>query len=308
MGHAFCDFAEVDAAGDNVDFVWVHLDLSDATAQAWLRRRPWPADVIEMVAAPIQRGRLFMTPEMIYGHLRDFRDLPDTVTLQAGSLSVVASRRLLVTGRRIPLRSIEELRSRVEARVVGPESPFGLITEFFRALNDIGEGLLQEATEHLSAVEAKALRRDPARYRADILEMRRDSVRVARDMAYKRTAMLEIARERPALFSVDEFDRFNRQIHRYAALVEDAQEYAEHCQNLLEEMRAQVDEQTNRNLYILTTFSVIFLPATLIASIWGMNVGGIPFSSSPNGFWVVAGLIAAAFALVAVILFRFKPF
>jgi hypothetical protein len=35
------------------------------------------------------------------------------------------------------------------------------------------------------------------------------------------------------------------------------------------------------------------------ASIWGMNVGGIPFSGSPNGFWVVAGLIAAVFTLVA---------
>jgi len=87
--HALSDFAEADVAGNNVDFVWVHLDLSDATAQAWLRRRPWPADVIEMVAAPIQRGRLFMTPEMIYGHLRDFRDLPDTVTLQAGSSALL---------------------------------------------------------------------------------------------------------------------------------------------------------------------------------------------------------------------------
>ena len=138
--------------------------------------------------------------------------------------------------------------------------------------------------------------------------MRRDSIRVARDMAYKRTAMLELARERPVLLSADEFDRFNRQIHRYAALVEDAEEYAEHCQFLLEELRAQVEEETNRNLFILTMFSVIFLPATLIASIWGMNVGGIPFSSSPNGFWVVAGLIAAVFALVAIILFRFRLF
>jgi Mg2+ and Co2+ transporter CorA len=85
--------------------------------------------------------------------------------------------------------------------------------------------------------------------------MRRDSIRVARDMAYKRTAMLELARERPVLFPVEEFDRFNRQIHRYAALVEDAQEYAEHCQFLLEELRAQVEEETNRNLYILTMFS-----------------------------------------------------
>ena len=122
-------------------------------------------------------------------------------------------------------------------------------------------------------------------------------------MAYKRAAMLELARERPALFPAEEFDRFNRQIHRYSALVEDAQDYAEHCQFLVEELRAQVEEETNRNLYILTMFSVIFLPATLIASIWGMNVGGIPFSGSSNGFWVIGGLIAAVFTLVAIVLF-----
>ena len=308
LGHALDDFVEVDTAPGGADFVWVHLDLSDATAQAWLRRRPWPADVIEMVAAPVQRGRLFIAPDMVYGHLRDFRDAPDAVTLQAGSLCVVASRTLFVTGRRIPLRSVQETRRRVEAGTIRPETPFGLITEFFRALNDIGEGLLQKATERLSAMESKVLKRNIAGSREEILEMRRESVQVARDMAYKRTAMLELTRERPVLLSVDEFDRFNRQIHRYAALVEDAEEYAEHCQVLLEELRAQVEEETNRNLYILTIFSVIFLPATLIASIWGMNVGGIPFSGSPNGFWVVAGLIAAVFTLVAIVLSRFRFF
>jgi zinc transporter len=137
-------------------------------------------------------------------------------------------------------------------------------------------------------------------------EMRRDSIRVARDMAYKRTAMLEFTRERPALFPAEEFDLFNRQIQRYAALVEDAQEYAEDCQSLVEELRAQVEEETNRNLYTLTMFSVIFLPATLIASIWGMNVGGIPFSGSSNGFWVVAGVIAAVFTLFAIVLYWFR--
>jgi len=305
LGQSLHDFAEADVTAGNADFVWVHLDLSDAAEQAWLRRRPWPPDVVEMVAAPIQRGRLFIAPDMVYGHLRDFRDEPDAVTLQAGSLCVVASRTLLVTGRRIPLRSVEEVRRRVEARTIQPESPFGLITEFFRALNDIGEGLLQEATERLGAMEAKVLKRSIAGSREEILEMRRESIRVARDMAYKRTAMLELAREHPTLLSAAEFDRFNRQIHRYAALVEDVQDYAEHCQFLLEELRAQVEEETNRNLYILTMFSVIFLPATLIASIWGMNVGGIPFSGSPNGFWAVAGLIAAAFTSIALVLLRY---
>jgi zinc transporter len=302
------DLAEADIAASNADFVWVHLNLDDAEAQAWLRRRPWPRDVIEMVGAPIQRGKLFITPDLIYGHLRDFRDEPDAATLQAGSLSIVASRILVVTGRRIPLRSIEELRRRVEARAILPASPFALISEFFKALNDIGEDLLQRAGERLRAMESKVLRRNSAGHRENILEVRRGSIEVARDMAYKRTAMLDLVRERPLLFPADEFDRLNRQIHRYAALVEDAQEYAEQCQFLLDELRAQVEEETNRNLYILTMLSAIFLPATLIASIWGMNVAGIPFGDSPNGFWMVGGLIAGACALTAVVLSRFRFF
>ena len=35
---ALRDIAEADAMG-NADFLWVHLDLRDAAAQAWLRRR-----------------------------------------------------------------------------------------------------------------------------------------------------------------------------------------------------------------------------------------------------------------------------
>src|SRR5262245_15942508 len=219
LGQSLHDLAEVDIAAGNGDFVRVPLDLREAAAQAWLKRCPWSPDVVEMVAAPIQRGRLFIASDMVYGHLRDFRDEPDAVTLQAGALCVVASRRLLVTGRRIPLRSIEELRSRVEARTIRSESPFGLITEFFRALNDTGEGLLQKATERLSAMESKVLKRNIVGSREEILETRRESVQVARDMAYKRTAMLELARERPVILSVEEFDRFKRQIHRYAELV-----------------------------------------------------------------------------------------
>jgi len=58
----------------------------------------------------------------------------------------------MVTGRRLPLLSIEEVRRRVDAGTALPGSPFELITEFFKALNDIGEGLLQEASERVSAL------------------------------------------------------------------------------------------------------------------------------------------------------------
>ena len=42
----------------------------------------------------------------------------------------------------------------MKAHTVLPASPCGLITEFFRALNDIGESLLQQASERRSAMES----------------------------------------------------------------------------------------------------------------------------------------------------------
>src|SRR5215472_1812746 len=81
---AVSTLAGVDAAAATADFVWVHLNLSDTAGQTWLHSRSWPHDVVEMVAAPVQRDKLFFTRELIYGHLRDFR-AGSAAALQAGS-------------------------------------------------------------------------------------------------------------------------------------------------------------------------------------------------------------------------------
>ncbi len=51
--------------------------------------------------------------------------------------------------------------------------------------------------------------------------------------------------------------------------------------------------RTNEIIRILTVFSVIVLPLTLIASVWGMNVI-LPFSESSFGFWIIMGIMFIA--------------
>ena len=43
---------------------------------------------------------------------------------------------------------------------------------------------------------------------------------------------------------------------------------------------------------MLTAFSVIILPLTLIASLWGMNVG-VPGEGDPGDFWLIVGGMTA---------------
>jgi len=60
--------------------------------------------------------------------------------------------------------------------------------------------------------------------------------------------------------------------------------------------------RVNDVLRVLTAFSVVILPLTLIASIWGMNVG-VPGEGSTTAFWII---IAAMVALLATMLGYFR--
>ena len=57
-------------------------------------------------------------------------------------------------------------------------------------------------------------------------------------------------------------------------------------------------DQTNRNLQVLAIVTAVFLPASLIAAIFGMNVGGLPFVSDSSGFVWVLLLVVAVSAFV----------
>ena len=57
--------------------------------------------------------------------------------------------------------------------------------------------------------------------------------------------------------------------------------------------------KANEIIRVLTVFSVVVLPLTLIASIWGMNVI-VPLAESPFGFWeIVGGMTVILIAMFA---------
>ena len=49
---------------------------------------------------------------------------------------------------------------------------------------------------------------------------------------------------------------------------------------------AQIAHRTNETFRVLTAISVIVLPLTLLASIWGMNVH-VPGEQNTTAFWVI---------------------
>ncbi len=63
-----------------------------------------------------------------------------------------------------------------------------------------------------------------------------------------------------------------------------------------------MSNRVNLELRTLTMVAMLFMPASLIAGIFGMNFRIMPLLESANGFWFVMGMMAAI-AVVMITIF-----
>jgi magnesium transporter len=95
------------------------------------------------------------------------------------------------------------------------------------------------------------------------------------------------------------FDDISDAAERIWELLENYKEVIEGLESTNESV---LSHRLNESFRILTAASVVLLPLTLIASIFGMNVH-FPGSGEAITFWIILGLLAAVLVAL-VILFR----
>jgi magnesium transporter len=66
-----------------------------------------------------------------------------------------------------------------------------------------------------------------------------------------------------------------------------------------------INLKRNDTMKVLTVFSVVLMPLTLIASIWGMNTTFLPFRDVPLDFYIITGIMLVIF-IIMLIYFRLK--
>jgi len=107
------------------------------------------------------------------------------------------------------------------------------------------------------------------------------------------------------------YERLNGNVQQYWADIlndlqkiwdrlEDSQELIE---GISESNESLLSSKTNQIIRVLTIFSAIVLPLNLIASIYGMNIRGLPFAQDQNPFVLI---LLTMLIIGGVMLFVFK--
>jgi zinc transporter len=151
--------------------------------------------------------------------------------------------------------------------------------------------IVRDSTTRVNAVEDGLLANRVGSSRAKLGGLRRVLVRLQRLLAPEPAALFRLLSRPPAWLSEQDVQDLRQAAEEFSAAVADSAALVERVKILQEELAALLNERTNRTLFVLTVVTVLALPFNVIAGLFGMNVGGVPFADSSEGFWVVVGLV-----------------
>jgi zinc transporter len=296
--------------------LWLHFDLVDQRTATTLQSL-LPAAGFTLLASVVQTflrasaaPELHFTQGVVHGALLDRVIDMDGVREEQSLLNIVCMRRLLLTGRRMHLRSVSTLRTQArEGQLRG--TPSSLLDQLGRLTADEHARELEHEDHLLDQYEDVVLTESRGVERGHIIHMRHRLVRVHRELAsllrlYDR-ADREIRIESPraagaggeagAGYASDWID--------FGSLVQYLQDLDGHClalhdraRLLQDEVSAQLTVQTNRQLYVLSILTAVLGPPTIVVGMFGMNTGGLPLTERASGFLIALVLCALSSLLV----------
>ena len=294
-----CSVLDGESNGD--DFLWLHFNLANKASERWLRRRLSLPDAFHTALDHTRSTRVEVAGDAVIAVINDVT-LFGLDASTVSTMTMCVDRRLLVSARHTPLRSVERLR---ESVLAGERfrSPVELLAHLLRDQSDVLVQIVREATGQVDRIEDGLIAHQVVSSRAKLGALRRVLVRLQRLLAPEPAALFRLLNRPPAWVRADDVEDLRQSAEDLSSAVADCVALVERVRLIQEEMFAVVNEQTSRTLFILTVVTVLALPMTIISGLFGMNVDTIPLQHHNSAFWILVGVMAGIAGLGAFLMF-----
>ena len=166
--------------------------------------------------------------------------------------------------------------------------------------------LVDHLSEQAEALEEEAMTRPSPALLVRINPCKRDTLTVRRAVWPLRELVGTLQRGDRANFSA-ETRLYLRDVQDHSIhVLESLDGVRDQLGDLLEIYLSSVSNRLNVEVRVLTVLSVLFLPATLIAGIWGMNFDRMPLTGENEGFWWVIGIMVVCATAMAGLFWRHR--
>jgi magnesium transporter len=276
---------------------WVNIENPTPLECAWLEEQFGfhPLD-LEDVLSRNQRPKIDEYPDYLFIVLH-FPVFDRAVgRLNAGELDMFVGQNYLVTIPNQPLQPVQYLFERCRQKEELREQHFSKGSGYllYRIVDDSFDycfPMLRKIGNKLDAVEDQIFSGRSEEVVRDISNVKQEIINFRKVVRPQRTMLRDLENAKQPFLAPTEgelevyFDDIADAHERIWDMLENYKEVVEALEDTNESV---ISHRVNDILRFLTAISVIVLPLTLIASIWGMNVG-IPGEGDTEDFFVVVG-------------------
>lgn len=285
-------------------WLWLHLNLTELRGLRLPTSLALPPPAMSLLLSHDNHQQLHAADDCLYGVFADLVRNLDGPSDEVANLHFAMTERVLVSGRRHALCSVDAARTVIE----GGGRRLGTVAELLELVvehvADAMDRLADRICIELDGIEDVLTTHAPRDERKRLARLRRTSVTLHRQLAGLRTVFHRLEREgtdnlRPPLRVAA-----GKLAQRLDALDHDIIEMRDRAWLLQEEIGTILTEESNRSLNILTVITTLVLPPTLVTGVFGMNTKGLPFTDDPDAFLWACALMAGSVILAAVLMKR----
>ncbi len=262
-----------------------------------------PVDVSE-IPPPLQRPKVVSRDGYIFMILPfpkfDYR----TRIITASEVDFFISKDKLVTVNPDGLPAIQHVFSRFTDKNAKRQDVARVLLDLLNQLLEDQFPMLVHLSQDIDEVEKGLFRADQREAILELMRIKTNIVNVRKAMQGHKKVIRMLMTEADGILPLGRLDDYYNRLVDYTKEIWDTLEVQRDTINALHEAHASLlENRTNEVMKTLTVFSVIIFPMTLIAALFAMRVGGLPWEGDPWGFFKVSLILAL---LVAAMLTYFK--
>ncbi len=284
-------------------FVWLHFDRNHPDTETFMNDdEETDIAATRTLLADDSRPRTILDNENILLNLRG-------VNLSEGSkpedmvgirFYVQADRVLSIEKRHLKATShmakyVKSLKSAL--------TPGGFIAAYSQAIIEHMGPTVTDLNEEVDALEENIDEVHAAQSRGVLAELRRQAILLRRYIAPQRDALNTLSQQNLNYVTADDRLRIRDSADQTTRITEELEAIRERCAIVKDQLTDMRAEEMNRNMMILSVVAAIFLPLGLISGMFGINVGGMPWTDNIHGFWIVTASIIII-AILQLIVFK----
>ena len=276
---------------------WINIERPRSLEQAWLEEHfGFHALDLEDVRSRNQRPKVDEYDDYLFIVLHFPRYDKAVSRLNAAEVDIFVGPDYLITLPNEHLQPISYLFDRCRSNEELRENLFSkgagyLLYKIVDDSVDASFPMLRKIGNKLERIEEDIFEDEQAEVVRDISNVKQEIINFRKVVRPQRAAFADLERTKTRYIADDLDIYFDDIVDASERIWDMLENYKEVVEALEETNESAISHRSNEIFRILTAFSVIFLPLTLIASIWGMNVH-VPGEQDTTAFYIVLAFMA----------------